>query len=70
MFSQPTIFVQEAAWMELSWVLENRRVMQYGANQREDLSALGQSVPSEASGPRDGVGHAHGYQCQEPLCLV
>lgn len=40
MFSQPTIVVQKAAWMELSWVLENCSVMQYGANQREDFSAL------------------------------
>lgn len=31
---------------------------------------LGQSVSSEASGPRDGVGDSHGYQCQEPLCLM
>lgn len=70
MFSQPAIDIQEAAWLELSWVLENCRVMQYGANQRKDLSSLGQSVSLEASGPRDGVRDSHGYQCQEPLCLM
>lgn len=40
MFPQPAVDVQEAAWMELLWVLENRRVMQHRADQREDLRAL------------------------------
>lgn len=40
MLPQPAIRVQEAAWIELLRVAENLGVMQYGADQREDLSAL------------------------------
>lgn len=31
---------------------------------------LRQSVSTEASGPREGMGHSHGHQRQEPLRLV
>lgn len=70
MFPQPAISVQEAVRVELFWVRENLRVMQYRADQGEDLSALGQSVSSEASGPCDSVGHSHGHQRQQPLSLM
>lgn len=41
MFPQMAIGVQEAVWVEFFWVLENLGVMQYRADQGEDLSALG-----------------------------
>lgn len=31
---------------------------------------LGQGVPSEAGGLREGSGYPHGHQCQQPLCLM
>lgn len=48
-----------------------------GSVPRAEITALAvpsthlrQSVSAEASGPRDGMGHSHGHQCQEPLRLV
>jgi hypothetical protein len=40
MFPEPFISIQEAVWVEFLWLLEDFRVMQDRAQEREDLGAL------------------------------